>query len=230
MIANLSSGMSDSYTNAALAGLVRSEREKRNWTQEHLAEIAGVSTRTIQRIEISGAHSAETLRSVAAAFDVDCQDLLDRAKKTGTAKRASEDPYLVVHLGRCRNGKDLFDRMGCHGHHTDYPADLNREQAEAVGALLDYFKDFGEIKNDLPISDQIRAQQEMTTLINQIDEMGLAVFIGTYRQKVRVGNGSPFSWDIAVLTVIPSSDRRIVASRAGDTLPVLIPKNQRFSP
>lgn len=47
---------------------------KKAWTQEHLAEAAGISPRTVQRAE-DGVLSAETLRSLAAAFDVTLEEL-----------------------------------------------------------------------------------------------------------------------------------------------------------
>lgn len=49
---------------------VRSLRDSRGWSQEHLAEVAGLSLRTIQRVESEGRGSRETRLSLAAAFDV----------------------------------------------------------------------------------------------------------------------------------------------------------------
>lgn len=53
---------------------IRRLRDKKAWTQEHLAEAAGISPRTVQRAE-DGVLSAETLRSLAAAFDVTLEEL-----------------------------------------------------------------------------------------------------------------------------------------------------------
>jgi transcriptional regulator with XRE-family HTH domain len=49
---------------------VRQLREQRAWTQEQLAEAAGVQPRTIQRLERDQTKSPETLQAVAGAFDV----------------------------------------------------------------------------------------------------------------------------------------------------------------
>ncbi len=76
--------------NQHLAQIIREEREKRNLTQEHLAQLAELSARTVQRIEIDGTHSKETLRAVAEAFEVDCKELLrmaqERAEKGGSRR------------------------------------------------------------------------------------------------------------------------------------------------
>lgn len=45
-------------------------RDDRAWTQEQLAAIAGVETRTIQRVEKDQTKNQETLLAIAAAFDV----------------------------------------------------------------------------------------------------------------------------------------------------------------
>ena len=66
--------------NRHLALIIHEEREKRNLTQEHLAQLAEVSPRTIQRLESSGTYSKETLMAVAEAFEVDCKKLLESAQ------------------------------------------------------------------------------------------------------------------------------------------------------
>ena len=45
-------------------------RTQRAWSQQQLADIAGVSLRTIQRAEKSGRTSADSLQAVASAFNV----------------------------------------------------------------------------------------------------------------------------------------------------------------
>jgi transcriptional regulator with XRE-family HTH domain len=70
--------------NRHLALIVHEEREKRNLTQEHLAQLASVSSRTIQRLETTGAHSKETLMAVAEAIGIDSKDLLQQARDRAT--------------------------------------------------------------------------------------------------------------------------------------------------
>lgn len=50
-------------------------RLKKGWIQEQLAIVSGLSVRTIQRIEKGEAASAESLKALAAAFDIDFLDL-----------------------------------------------------------------------------------------------------------------------------------------------------------
>ena len=57
------------------ASKVRAERERRAWSQEQLAEVAGLSLRTIQRVESSGSASFETTKAIAAVFESDIDSL-----------------------------------------------------------------------------------------------------------------------------------------------------------
>jgi transcriptional regulator with XRE-family HTH domain len=54
---------------------VRAERERRAWSQDHLAEVSGLSLRTVQRVESSGSASFESARALAAVLQLDVAEL-----------------------------------------------------------------------------------------------------------------------------------------------------------
>ncbi|NER06762.1 MAG: helix-turn-helix domain-containing protein [Okeania sp. SIO3C4] len=58
---------------------IKSWREDRCWSQEHLAEAAGLSLRTIQRLENGESVSRETVLGLAAAFGVDASAFTRKA-------------------------------------------------------------------------------------------------------------------------------------------------------
>lgn len=66
------------------ANRIRSERENRGWSQEHLGNVAGLSLRTVQRIEKTGTASFESVAALAAVFSVDLADL--RANESEPAR------------------------------------------------------------------------------------------------------------------------------------------------
>jgi transcriptional regulator with XRE-family HTH domain len=55
--------------------IVKRLREKRNWSQEQLATLSGLSTRTIQRIESGNKASIESLKALASVFEIDISKL-----------------------------------------------------------------------------------------------------------------------------------------------------------
>jgi transcriptional regulator with XRE-family HTH domain len=219
--------MKNTTFNKALAALVRSEREKRNWTQEHLATVADVVPRTVQRLESTGAHSPATLAAVAEAFDLDCQDLLRRAKEQPASQpKPEDDPFLVVHLARCATGKALLEAVApCHAAQQDYPEDLRPEQASTVGILLDFVRDYADIYDDVEPSQLIQFQQSVTDQLNELTEVGLSVFCGAYRRRLKFAQGDPMLWQISIIKITYADDPRIVeVAGQMQMLPVLIPR------
>jgi len=67
------------------AAKIRRWREERHWSQEHLADLAGIGLRTVQRIETGNPASRETLMALAAAFNVDVIALTVDAKTEAAA-------------------------------------------------------------------------------------------------------------------------------------------------
>ncbi len=60
-----------SLSEKSLAMIIRHERRARAWSQEHLAEAAGVNLRTVQRVERGSPCSGETIQSLAGALALD---------------------------------------------------------------------------------------------------------------------------------------------------------------
>jgi len=60
--------------------LVAQYRKERAWSQQHLSEACSVSLRTIQRVENSGNSSFETIKALAACFEIDLNTLIYKEK------------------------------------------------------------------------------------------------------------------------------------------------------
>ena len=73
------------------AQIIRSERHRRAWSQQHLADVAGLGIRTIQRVEQSGKASYETVSALAACFELPAEKLMQTrpgAPRTVTRRSA----------------------------------------------------------------------------------------------------------------------------------------------
>lgn len=71
---------------------IKKLREARSWSQEHLSNVAGLSLRTIQRVEAEGSASAETKMAIASAFDIATEVLMPKQRKDAV-------PYWGARLG-----------------------------------------------------------------------------------------------------------------------------------
>ncbi len=83
-------------------------RLQRGWSQQQLAELSGLSTRTIQRIENGHPASAESLKSLASVFEIDFASLNSEQDTMATIQiplqtQAQEDERLALaHVRRLR--------------------------------------------------------------------------------------------------------------------------------
>lgn len=71
---------------------IRAARERRAWSQEHLATVSGLGLRTIQRIEKTGAASFESARALASVFEVDVASLRVAREEPVRDEPAREPP------------------------------------------------------------------------------------------------------------------------------------------
>lgn len=69
--------------------LIQKFRLQRGWSQEQLAEVSGLSVRTIQRLERGQPASLETLKALGAAFGVDFSTLKEPDMTTDAAEPAA---------------------------------------------------------------------------------------------------------------------------------------------
>ncbi len=76
---------------------IRLWRKERLWSQEQAAEKAGISLRTIQRIENNGAASHDSAASLANVFEADIKDFL--IDDYGQTEKATELQNSKVSLG-----------------------------------------------------------------------------------------------------------------------------------
>jgi transcriptional regulator with XRE-family HTH domain len=66
-------------------------RLQRHWSQDQLAEMSGLSIRTIQRIENGENAGFESIKSLAAVFEI---DIIDSDKKKEITQIRKEEAYI----------------------------------------------------------------------------------------------------------------------------------------
>ena len=82
-------------------------RLDRGWSQEQVAEMAGLSSRTVQRIENGDKPSAETAKALAAVFDVPLMELQKPGEKPQADKPVLSRAELQV-LSEIRQLKAFY--------------------------------------------------------------------------------------------------------------------------
>ena len=98
------------------ADKIKRWREERHWSQEHLADLAGIGLRTVQRIENGEQASRDSLTALAAAFNVEAMALMidPEVEASGIVQRRNEEVratarlVLWIHLAAYGLGVVLF--------------------------------------------------------------------------------------------------------------------------
>jgi transcriptional regulator with XRE-family HTH domain len=86
--------------------LVQKLRLQRGWSQQQLAELSGLNVRTIQRIEKGQEPSVESLKSLAAVFNVDFSTLKEQGMENVINESQSAEEILA--FNQVRKLKDFY--------------------------------------------------------------------------------------------------------------------------
>jgi transcriptional regulator with XRE-family HTH domain len=78
--------------------IVRKLRLKRAWSQEQLAQFSGLNIRTIQRIERGQKAGLESLKSLAAVFEVELNELVPEENMNSSDKFSEEENRVIEHV------------------------------------------------------------------------------------------------------------------------------------
>jgi transcriptional regulator with XRE-family HTH domain len=84
--------------------LVQKLRLQRGWSQQQLAELSGLNVRTIQRIEKGQEPSVESLKSLAAVFNVDFSTLKEQGMDNVISESQSAEEILAFNQVRKLKG------------------------------------------------------------------------------------------------------------------------------
>jgi transcriptional regulator with XRE-family HTH domain len=84
--------------------LVQKLRLQRGWSQQQLAELSGLNVRTIQRIEKGQEPSVESLKSLAAVFNVEFSTLKEQGMDNAISESQSAEEILAFNQVRKLKG------------------------------------------------------------------------------------------------------------------------------
>lgn len=70
------------------ASVVKDERIHKGWTQQQLADVSGLSLRTIQRVENQGQGSMETCSALCSVLEMERRRLLEPPRSAALLSRS----------------------------------------------------------------------------------------------------------------------------------------------
>jgi transcriptional regulator with XRE-family HTH domain len=155
------------------AKFIKTERLSRGWTQDQLAQVAGVDTRTIQRLEKDGSASLETLMAVAQEFKMSVEQLTPPAPVDDQAA-----PQRRIHLlPRLLAGNELT-YLTSNVDHLQFEHDDDRDP-RSVSAMKDVLKAFtGDVVrlHDSDPAERPKIEEELSREFAGLEGLGYYIF------------------------------------------------------
>ncbi|MEC1759850.1 helix-turn-helix domain-containing protein [Schinkia azotoformans] len=147
-------------------------------TQSQLAEISGVSERTIRRLESTGTAESATLQSILKALDINLVELENMFNDDDTLKDETREKFSDLRfLQRIESGRELVRIIAsAHQFGYDYHDCKTDEQIENAQGFLTVVADVLDIWNMVEIGQRFNLENDLTKQIKQLEELGLWVF------------------------------------------------------
>lgn len=173
---------------AYIAKQVKFIRKMFRLTQENLAEMSGLTTRTIEKVE-SGRHrpDEQTLRSIARCLHVDVAYFEkptpeQEARQLAEIERAVRK-MLVVPTIPIRSTSDFLGEFRQrHAFRFDSSQVKDDEALEVAASLIDNIKDLNDCWNDCSASDQLQFARNCMELVGQLEKLGYVCQMGHHKQ------------------------------------------------
>jgi transcriptional regulator with XRE-family HTH domain len=181
-----------------LALMVSAQRQGRGWTQTTLAEVSGLTERTIQRVEGGEPSSLDTRRALARAFEWEDIDIFSKPWPIRNAERLQKEkecferetvPVSIVRFTGGRQARELADQTQALAFST--LAELCASGQTIWASFEDYIKDYDLAHDCCSAADKLQVNEALQHMLDDLAGLGIAVGGGTRRVKVNFPLASP---------------------------------------
>ena len=193
---------------AYVAKRLRLYRRHHGMTQESLAEMCGLSTRSIENYE-SGRRSPDqqAWRSLLRGMQVE-PDFFRRPTPEEEARshQAMEDAVnntVVVPVERVASVQQVQEMIaGCDGRRVDF-SQVGDAALDLAAELEELITDWGDIWEDIPASGRLDAARGVLDTIRELEMHGFAIFYGRHLERQRVAPDKRVTMRSLVLLATP---------------------------
>lgn len=194
---------------AYIAEQVKFIRKLHKLTQENLADAAGLTTRTIEKIE-SGRHrpDEQTLRSIARAMQIDVRYFEkptpeQEARQKAEMERALHKMVLVT-TNPIRKASDFLAAFGQqHAFRIDISAVTDDAALETAAAMSDWITDLNDVWDDCAMSQRLEYARSFVELCEDMDRHGFVCHMGTHKQQLRQKDRPILISTVGLMTLLP---------------------------
>lgn len=185
-------------TSNDLALIMKGLRDQKKWSQATLAEISGVTERTIQRVENGEPSSVDTRRALARAFKFDDIDTFEKPcpfpndEKIKAANAELERTTVLIPLVKIDDGRTLRTMVeGTSSYAMEEIGELSEQARESFAAVVDYLSDYNDIRDNYSMSQRLEVDRDIDALIKTISAENAVIGTGLRHAKIRTKNEAP---------------------------------------
>lgn len=202
--------MSRPLTPAELAVVIKMYREANQWSQEQLADVAGLSTRTVQRVESGHPSDLDTRRAMARAFGLEDIDALNKPYVIPTpdeikAQREQfEREHITLDAHPLATGRQLAGLAETNGLDLSTPGfDMERAADEEFAALVDYVRDYRDCASLFSEVQKFEVYDDLQRHIDALKAMGVSLRYAVRPIKLQISaDPAAKPWEASALYVV----------------------------
>lgn len=179
-------------TPSDLAFLVKVLRQASEWTQETLAELSGLTVRTIQRVEKGESASCDTRRALARGFGYDDLDVFNKSwpilnpEKLKAHADELERTTVVLQLTRVERASTARKAVeGAESSVSEVLGEVSDEAREAFAYLVDNLHDYNDVRECYGEHDKLGFDETLQGFVDTLAEQKAAVSVGIRKAMVR---------------------------------------------
>lgn len=202
-------------TPSELAAVVRLFREMRQWSQEQLAELSGLSVRTIQRMESGEACGFDTRRAIARAFEFEDIDALNKPfpiptpEELQAAKEKFEREHVTLKALPLETGRQLARLAEIHSMDLSTPGfDLPREADEEFAAMIDFMREYRDCSDCYSETQKFEIYDGLQQHIDALSASGVSLRYAERKVQLRFNSdtagGKPFDTSVLYVVAFPT--------------------------
>jgi transcriptional regulator with XRE-family HTH domain len=214
-------------TPAEVGFLVKVYRDAMGWSQETLAELSGLTVRTIQRVEAEQPSGLDTRRAIARGFQIPDLNVFNKPNPFPTQQeldqqKAEFDRKYLVLDSKVVHGRTITAMLGDkQGHGAIGPGstvELPHAAQDVFAGILDYLRDCMDVADEASRREILGYGDEVDMMIAELRATGFCVCMAV-RQTSITGKSwkdqTPMDLDVAYLVAAPidSPPAKIVVPR-----------------
>lgn len=179
-------------------------------TQENLADAAGLTVRTIQKVE-SGRHvpDVQTLRSITRSIRFDMavfsKPTPEQEKRQEAEMARALRKTILVPTSPIRKANDFYSRnREWHAVMINAGAVEADDALELTAAISEWMDDLDGIWAISTASQRLGYATSIVELCRELEGLGYLTHFGSFRQQHVKDKG--MTWDVALITFLPKTD------------------------